>query len=131
MEIGIYGLGRMGGNMAVRLAQGGHRVVASNRSRGPVDEAVTRGAIAAYSIQEMVSKLKAPRVLWSMVPAGEVTDEALEEFARYASKGDIFVDGGNSNFHDSQRRAEKYTAQGFKYLDIGVSGGIWGLKVGY
>src|SRR5207253_5011603 len=124
MEIGIYGLGRMGGNMATRLAQGGHRVVASNRSRGPVDEAVQKGAVAAYTIQEMVSKLKAPRVLWSMVPAGDVTDEALEEFAKYGTKGDVFVDGGNSNFHDSQRRAEKYGALGFKYLDIGVSGGI-------
>jgi 6-phosphogluconate dehydrogenase len=131
MEIGIYGLGRMGGNMATRLAQGGHRVVAANRSRGPVDEAVGHGAVAAYSIQELVSKLKPPRVLWSMVPAGAVTDEALEEFARYASKGDVFVDGGNSNFRDSMRRAEKYTAQGFRYLDIGVSGGIWGLRIGY
>ncbi|GAC1459937.1 MAG: decarboxylating 6-phosphogluconate dehydrogenase [Candidatus Limnocylindrales bacterium] len=131
MDIGIYGLGRMGGNMATRLAQGGHRVVASNRSRGPVDEAVTHGAIAAYTIEELVSALPAPRVLWSMVPSGAVTDEALEEFARHASKGDIFVDGGNSNFRDSMRRAEKYSAQGFQYLDIGVSGGIWGLAIGY
>jgi 6-phosphogluconate dehydrogenase len=131
MEIGIYGLGRMGGNMATRLAEGGHRVVASNRSKEPVDEAVQHGAVAAYTIEEMVSKLKAPRVLWSMVPAGDVTDETLEEFAKHASPGDIFVDGGNSNFHDSQRRAAKYSAKGFRYLDIGVSGGIWGLKIGY
>ena len=131
MDIGIYGLGRMGGNMATRLAQGGHRVVASNRSPGPVDEAVQHGAVAAYSIREMVSKVSAPRVLWSMVPAGAVTDEALEEFAKYATRGDVFVDGGNSNFHDSQRRAETYAAQGFHYLDIGVSGGVWGLKIGY
>ncbi|HAF08524.1 MAG TPA: 6-phosphogluconate dehydrogenase, partial [Chloroflexi bacterium] len=131
MEIGIYGLGRMGGNMATRLAQGGHHVVASNRSRGPVEEAVQRGAVAAYTIEEMVSKLKSPRVLWSMVPAGDVTDETLEEFAKYATAGDIFVDGGNSNFHDSQRRAQTYTARGFRYLDIGVSGGIWGLQIGY
>ena len=131
MDIGIYGLGRMGGNMATRLAQGGHRVVASNRSKEPVDEAVQHGAVAAYTIADMVSKLKAPRVLWSMVPAGDVTDETLEEFAKYATTGDIFVDGGNSNFHDSQRRAAKYSGQGFRYLDIGVSGGIWGLKIGY
>ena len=131
MEIGIYGLGRMGGNMATRLAQGGHTVVAANRSRGPVDDAVQHGSVGAYSFQEMVSKLKAPRVLWSMVPSGAVTDEALEEFAKHASAGDIFVDGGNSNFRDSMRRAERYTAQGFKYLDIGVSGGIWGLQIGY
>jgi 6-phosphogluconate dehydrogenase len=131
MEIGIYGLGRMGGNMATRLAQGGHRVVASNRSREPVDEATKHGAVAAYTIAEMVSKLEPPRVLWSMVPAGAVTDEALEEFAKHATAGDIFVDGGNSNFHESQRRADTYSGQGFRYLDIGVSGGIWGLKVGY
>jgi 6-phosphogluconate dehydrogenase len=131
MEIGIYGLGRMGGNMATRLAQGGHRVVAANRSRGPVDEAARNGAVAAYTIPEMVAQLRAPRVLWAMVPAGAVTDEALEEFAAHAAPGDIFVDGGNSNFRDSMRRAERYTAAGFKYLDIGVSGGIWGLQVGY
>src|SRR5438270_6974017 len=131
MDIGIYGLGRMGGNMATRLARGGHRVVASNRSKGPVDEAAKNGATPAYTIQEMVSKLKAPRVLWAMVPAGAVTDEALEEFAKLATKGDVFVDGGNSNFRDSMRRSERYTAQGFRYLDIGVSGGIWGLQVGY
>ncbi|HEY8830583.1 MAG TPA: NAD(P)-binding domain-containing protein, partial [Candidatus Limnocylindria bacterium] len=93
MEIGIYGLGRMGGNMATRLAKGGHRVVASNRSRGPVDEAVQNGAVAAYTIDELVSTLEPPRVLWSMVPAGDVTDETLDEFAKYATKGDIFVDG--------------------------------------
>jgi 6-phosphogluconate dehydrogenase len=131
MEIGIYGLGRMGGNMATRLAQGGHRVVAANRSRGPVDDAVRHGTTAAYTIAEMVSKLKPPRVLWSMVPAGAVTDETLDEFAKYASPGDIFVDGGNSNFHDSQRRAQKYGALGFPFLDVGVSGGVWGLEIGY
>ncbi len=131
MEIGIYGLGRMGGNMAVRLARGGHRVVAANRSPGPVDEAVAAGAIGAYSIEELVAKLGAPRVLWSMVPAGAPTDEALEGFAAHASPGDVFVDGGNSNFRDSMRRAERYGARGFRYLDIGVSGGIWGLKIGY
>jgi len=131
MEIGIYGLCRMGGNMAVRLAQGGHRVVASNRSRGPVDEAVAHGAIAAYSIDELVSKLKAPRVLWSMVPAGDVTDEALEEFAKHASKGDIFVDGGNSNFHDSQRRYAEAKEKGITFVDAAVSGGVRGLASGY
>src|SRR5438270_12389029 len=111
MEIGIYGLGRMGGNMATRLAKGGHRVVAANRSRGPVDEAAQNGAVPAYSIQEMDAKLKAPRVLWSMVPAGAVTDEALEEFAHRAAAGDIFGDGGNWNFHYPQRRADAYSAR--------------------
>ncbi|MBI3522507.1 MAG: decarboxylating 6-phosphogluconate dehydrogenase [Chloroflexi bacterium] len=131
MEIGLYGLGRMGGNMVTRLARGGHTVVAANRSPGPVDEAKTHGARGAYSIPEMIAALKAPRVLWSMVPSGAVTDETLEELATHATRGDIFVDGGNSNFRDSMRRAEKYGRLGFPYLDIGVSGGIWGLTVGY
>src|SRR5262249_1477205 len=93
MELGLYGLGRMGGNMVTRLAQGGHRVVAGNRSQGPVQEAVTHGAVAASSIAEMVKLLKAPRVLWAMVPSGAVTDETLDEFAKHASKGDVLVDG--------------------------------------
>ncbi len=130
-EIGIFGLGRMGGNMVTRLLRGGHRVVAGNRSREPVDEAAGRGALPAYSVEEMVSKLAPPRVLWSMVPAGEVTEGVLDEFAAHASKGDVLVDGGNSYFRDSMRRAEKYSAQGFDFLDVGVSGGIWGLEVGY
>jgi len=131
MEIGLYGLGRMGGNMVTRLARGGHTVVASNRSPGPVDEAKGHGAQGAYSIEEMVTKLKPPRVLWAMVPSGDVTDETLEEFSKHAAKGDVFVDGGNSNFRDSMRRAQRYGDLGFPYLDIGVSGGIWGLEIGY
>ncbi len=131
MDIGLYGLGRMGGNMVTRLLRGGHRVVAGNRSPGPVDEKKGEGAVGAYTIEEMVRALKPPRVLWSMVPSGDVTEQALDEFARYASKGDVFVDGGNSNFRDSMRRADKYSALGFDFLDIGVSGGIWGLEVGY
>ena len=131
MDIGLYGLGRMGGNMVTRLLRGGHRVVAGNRSPGPVDEKKSEGAVGAYTIEEMVKVLKPPRVLWSMVPAGDATDHTLDEFATYASKGDVFVDGGNSYFRDSMRRAEKYSGMGFDFLDIGVSGGIWGLEVGY
>ena len=131
MEIGLYGLGRMGGNMVTRLARGGHRVVAGNRSPEPVDEAKSHGAVGAYSIEEMCKQVKPPRVLWSMVPAGEATDHTLDEFTKYASKGDVLVDGANSYFRDSMRRAQKYTGMGFEFLDIGVSGGIWGLEVGY
>ena len=131
MEIGLYGLGRMGGNMVTRLARGGHRVVASNRSRGPVDEAKGHGADGAYSIEELAKSLKPPRVLWSMVPAGQATDDALEEMAKYASQGDVLVDGANSYFRDSIRRAAHYEAKGLHYLDVGVSGGIWGLENGY
>ena len=131
VDIALYGLGRMGGNMVTRLARGGHRVVAGNRSPEPVQEAVGHGAIGATSIEEMVRKLKPPRVLWSMVPAGEATDHTLDEFAAHASPGDVFVDGANSYFRDSMKRAERYTAKGFRFLDVGVSGGVWGLEVGY
>ena len=131
MEIGLYGLGRMGGNMVTRLARGGHRVVAANRSRGPVDEAKGHGAAGAYSIEELAKALRPPRVLWSMVPAGQATDDALEEMATYASQGDVLVDGANSYFRDSMRRAALYEAKGLRYLDVGVSGGIWGLENGY
>jgi 6-phosphogluconate dehydrogenase len=131
MEIGLYGLGRMGGTMVSRLLRGGHRVVAGNRSAGPVDEKKAEGAVGAYTIEEMVRALRPPRVLWSMVPAGEATEQALEEFARHAQKGDVLVDGANSNFRDSMRRAARYGAAGFEFLDVGVSGGVWGLEVGY
>src|SRR5437899_2510162 len=90
MDIGLYGLGRMGGNMVTRLARGGHRVVAGNRSPEPVQEATTHGAVASSSVEDMVKKLKPPRILWSMVPAGDVTDHALDEFARlHASEFDL------------------------------------------
>jgi 6-phosphogluconate dehydrogenase len=131
MEVGLYGLGRMGGNMVTRLARGKHRVVAGNRSRSPVDEAVEHGAVASDGIADMVAKLRPPRVLWSMVPAGEATEETLQEFAKHASKGDILVDGANSYFRDSMRRAEDLGARGLRFVDVGVSGGIWGLENGY
>jgi 6-phosphogluconate dehydrogenase len=132
VEIGIYGLGRMGGNMAHRLVLGGHRVVASNRSRGPVDEAAALGCVPAYTIEEMVSALQAsPRVVWLMVPAGQVTDDTLTHVMSLLKPGDIIIDGGNSNWKDTQRRAQDVTAKGMHYMDAGTSGGIWGLKVGY
>ncbi len=131
MEIGLYGLGRMGGNMVTRLARGGHRVVAGNRSAGPVEEAVAHGAVGASSIADMVRKLEPPRVLWAMVPSGDVTEATLREFAAHASTGDVIVDGGNSYFRDSMRRGEELAAKGFRFVDAGVSGGIWGLEVGY
>lgn len=132
MELGIYGLGRMGGNMATRLVRGGHRVVASNRSRGPVDEAASLGATPAYTMEEMVSKLEAsPKIVWLMVPSGQVTEDEIDHAMKLLKPGDIIIDGGNSNFHDTKRRAEKVTAAGMHFMDCGTSGGIWGLKVGY
>ena len=132
MELGIYGLGRMGGNMATRLVQAGHRVVASNRSKGPVDEAAALGAVPAYTMEEMVSKLQeTPKIVWLMVPSGQVTDDALDHAMSLLKPGDIIIDGGNSNWHDTQRRAQKVTTAGMHMMDCGTSGGIWGLKVGY
>jgi 6-phosphogluconate dehydrogenase len=132
MELGIYGLGRMGGNMAVRLVKGGHRVVAANRSPGPVKEAEASGAIPAYSVEEMVSKLREhPRIVWLMVPAGQVTDDTLDHVMGLLQPGDIIIDGGNSNYKDTIRRSERVTAKGMHFMDCGTSGGIWGLKEGY
>ena len=132
MEIGIYGLGRMGANMVRRLVQSGeHRVVAGNRSPGPVDEAVQAEAEGAYSMEEMVEKLSSPRVIWTMVPAGDITEGALLKFANMMDEGDILIDGGNSYFRDSVRRAAMLHERGLRFLDAGTSGGIWGLKVGY
>ena len=132
MEIGIYGLGRMGANMALRLVRGGHRVVASNRSAGPVDEAAAQGAEPAYTLEEMVAKLQErPRIVWLMVPSGQVTDEALHHAMSLLAPGDIIIDGGNSNYKDTQRRAAEVQAAGMHMLDCGTSGGIWGLTEGY
>jgi 6-phosphogluconate dehydrogenase len=131
MRIGLAGLGRMGMNMARRLLQGGHEVAAYNRTLAKVDEMEAEGALAARSLAELVSKLPAPRVVWLMLPAGQVTQEHIDELTPLMSPGDILVDGGNSRFTDDIRRSEALTDKGVLYLDAGVSGGIWGLKVGY
>ncbi len=132
MNLGIYGLGRMGANMVRRLAESGeHRVVAGNRSPEPVEEAIGHGAEGAYSLEEFVEKLEQPRVLWCMLPAGEITDKVLGQLADLADEGDIIVDGGNSYFRDSVARAREMEAKGIKYLDAGISGGVWGYEVGY
>jgi 6-phosphogluconate dehydrogenase len=132
VEIGFYGLGRMGANMVRRLVQGGHRVVASNRSRGPVDEIATEGAIPAYTLEELVSKLQvSPKIVWIMVPQGQPVDDTIAHLTTLLQPGDIIIDGGNSYYKDSVRRANDLTARGFHLMDCGTSGGIWGLKVGY
>ena len=131
MQLGIYGLGRMGANMVRRLAENGHHVVAGNRSSGPVEEAVGYGAEGARGVEEFVQKLEKPRVMWSMLPAGDITDQMLHTFADLGEEGDIIVDGANSYFRDSIRRSQELTARGFRYLDAGISGGVWGYDVGY
>ncbi|MBV9600894.1 MAG: decarboxylating 6-phosphogluconate dehydrogenase [Chloroflexi bacterium] len=131
MQLGFVGLGRMGGNMVHRLARGGHEVVAFNRSPAPVQEAVKHGAIGAASLQDLVDKVKAPRVIWLMLPAGGVTDQYLNQLMDICQPGDLFVDGGNSKWKDTKARAERIKARGFEFVDCGTSGGIWGLQVGY
>ncbi len=132
MELGLYGLGRMGANMVRRLVRSGeHRVVAGNRSQGPVNEVASEGAEGAYSMEEMVEKLSPPRAIWTMVPAGDATEQALLKFADMMDEGDTLIDGGNSYFRDTIRRADMLHASGLRFLDAGTSGGIWGLQVGY
>lgn len=131
MRVGIIGLGRMGGNMARRWLKGGHEVVAYNRSQDKVQEIAKEGAIPAASVEELVSKLEAPRVAWVMLPAGDPTEQMIDKLTGLLSPGDIIVDGGNSNFKDSVRRGEALTAKGFEFVDVGTSGGVWGLAEGY
>ena len=131
MEIGMIGLGRMGGNMAQRLLKGGHRVVAYDPNEDAVKAAEHNGATGANSIVDMASKLSAPRAVWVMVPAGEPTESTINAVTDALSPGDIIIDGGNSNYKDSVRRASVLKDKGISFLDAGTSGGIWGLTEGY
>jgi 6-phosphogluconate dehydrogenase len=132
MDIAMVGLGRMGGNMARRLLKGGHRVVGYNRSAEVAHEiAAEAGLTPALSLREVVALLTAPRAVWVMVPAGDATEKAVEEFSELLSEGDIIIDGGNTFYKDDIRRARMLAAKGIHYVDSGTSGGIWGLKEGY
>ena len=131
MKFAMVGLGRMGGNMVKRLLKGGHEVVVWNRSQQPVQDAVAAGAIASTTIDDLVSKLEAPRAVWVMLPAGDVTDKFIMELTDKLSPGDIIIDGGNSNFKDTIQRAEAIKAKNLHYIDVGTSGGIWGMTEGY
>jgi 6-phosphogluconate dehydrogenase len=132
MKIGMVGLGRMGGNMARRLAQGGVSVVAYNRSFD-VAESLARetGAQAVRELKDLVAALPAPRIVWLMLPAGDATDAALNELAKLLSPGDLVVDGANGFYKDAMRREGELKAKGLQFVDAGVSGGIWGLQNGY
>jgi len=131
MKLAMVGLGRMGGNMAERLLRGGHQVVANARSADSVKEAEAHGAIGARSLEEVAQKLEPPRVIWLMIPVGKPVEETIKVLRPLLSRGDIIVDGGNSRFSDSVRRAEELKAAGIGFLDSGTSGGVWGLKEGY
>ncbi len=127
----MIGLGRMGINMVRRLLKGNHQVIAYNRTPNKTDEIAKQGAIGAYSLSELVEKLSPPRVVWLMLPAGPVIDEHLDQLKDLLTDGDIVIDGGNTYYKDDIRRAEMLAEKGIRYVDAGVSGGIWGLEVGY
>jgi len=131
MELAIIGLGKMGMNMATRLVRGGHRVVGYARTASTVDEAISNGAEGAHTLEEAISKLNAPRIVWVMVPAGQATDDTIDKLSNLLSKGDIVIDGGNSNYKDSARHAAMLAPKGIDFMDCGTSGGIWGLTEGY
>jgi 6-phosphogluconate dehydrogenase len=131
MKIAMIGLGRMGMNMVRRLLQGGHEVIAYNRTRDKTEEIVKEGAKGAYSLPEVIEKLSRPRVVWVMLPAGEIVEEHLLQLRDLLSQDDIVIDGGNTYYKDDIRRAEMLAEKNIKFLDVGVSGGIWGLEVGY
>ncbi len=131
MKIGMIGLGRMGMNMVRRLLRGGQQVVAYNRSPDKTREIMAEGAEGAFSLEELVAKLPEPKIVWLMLPAGQTVDEHIDRLRALLVPGDIIIEGGNSRYQDDQRRAALLETAGIHYLDAGVSGGIWGLTVGY
>lgn len=131
MKLAMIGLGRMGGNMARRLMRDGHEIVAFARTAESVKALEKDGATGALTYRELVAKLQRPRVCWVMVPAGEATENAIDELAALLEPGDVVIDGGNSYFKDDVRRAQKLSAKGIEYVDVGTSGGVWGLERGY
>ena len=131
MQIGIVGLGRMGMNMAKRLLYGGHQLVAYNRTADRVKEIEKEGAIGTYSLEELSRKLTPPRSVWLMLPAGKTTDEHINKLKNLLEKGDIIIEGGNSFYKDDLRHEQELRPLGIHYVDAGVSGGIWGLTIGY
>ncbi|WP_269079019.1 phosphogluconate dehydrogenase (NAD(+)-dependent, decarboxylating) [Luteimonas huabeiensis] len=131
MDLGMIGLGRMGANMAERLRRGGHRVVGYDPSPAAGADAAARGIETADALPALVAMLPAPRALWLMVPAGAAVDATLEALRPLLAPGDAVIDGGNSHYGDSQRRADALAADGIGWLDVGTSGGVWGLEAGY
>ncbi|GAC1424402.1 MAG: decarboxylating 6-phosphogluconate dehydrogenase [Acidobacteriaceae bacterium] len=131
MELGIIGLGKMGFNMAERLRQAGHKVVGFDFNKDAVAKLATAGSVGVNSLEDLVKNLSAPRAVWIMVPAGDPVDQTIANLEKFMEKGDTFIDGGNSNYKDSQRRHAEASAKGFEFVDCGTAGGVWGLKEGY
>ena len=131
MQIGMVGLGRMGGNMARRLMRGGHEVVAYATDPAAVKQISSEGATGVSTLDDLVARLEQPRTAWVMVPAGEATEQVVMELAKRMSRGDVVIDGGNSFYKDDVRRKKMVEPQGIHYIDAGTSGGVWGLERGY
>jgi 6-phosphogluconate dehydrogenase len=131
MKLGMVGLGRMGGNLARRLMRGGHQCVVFDRDQQKVNRIVAEEAVGATSELDLVSKLNGPRVVWIMIPAGDLTENAVALLSDLLTKGDILIDGGNTYYKDDVRRAAMLKAKGIHYVDVGTSGGVWGLERGY
>ncbi len=131
MELGMIGLGRMGGNMAQRLVRGGHRVAGFARNPDTLKEIKGKGIVPASTLEALVNELKSPRTIWLMVPAGAPVDETITALWPLLIPGDIIIEGGNSNYKDTQRRAQMLATSKIHYVDVGTSGGVWGLQNGY
>jgi len=131
MRLGMVGLGKMGANMTRRLMRGGHEVVVTDLSADNVKNLAGEGAIASSSLEDFVAKLGKPRIAWLMVPAGAATESTVQKLAKHMSAGDILIDGGNSYFKDDVRRSKELKSKGIHYVDVGTSGGVWGIDRGY
>jgi 6-phosphogluconate dehydrogenase len=132
MQLGLIGLGKMGGNMAERLRLAGHTIVGFDFSAEAVQRLTDAGSVGVNSLEDLVKKLTdSPRAIWIMVPAGDPVDQTIAKLKPLMKKGDIFIDGGNSNYKDSQRRHDELKKEGFEFVDVGTSGGVWGITEGY
>jgi len=131
VQLGMVGLGRMGAGMSQRLLQGGHQVAVYDRSSAAMQALAGKGAKPSGTLQDLGQKLKAPRLVWLMIPSGPPIDDTIQQLQGTLSPGDVIVDGGNSNYRDSVRRAETLQSEQIEFLDAGVSGGVWGLKEGF
>jgi 6-phosphogluconate dehydrogenase len=131
MELGMIGMGRMGGPMAQRLLRDGHRVTALARSKDAVRELEEKGVVPVESLEDLVNKLKTPRIVWMMIPAGAAVDDTVDALSSLLTADDVIIDGGNSNYKDTQHRSQKLKTNGIHFVDSGTSGGVWGLENGY
>jgi len=131
MKLGMVGLGKMGANMTTRLLQGGHELVVTDLNMMAVKKVTENGAIAAHNLKDLVSQLQAPRIVWVMVPAGAPTERTVTALGNMLDAGDIIIDGGNSNYKETMQRGQALAEKGVHYVDVGTSGGVWGLTEGY